>query len=184
MMKPIVQPLHLESSLSLPALHSSEAQQLIINLEQQNTLYGQVFQLLLQKKLSILQHAIEELPSQDDTLRQLRKECLRLEKERETLQKALWPQALTPVQATLIRLALPPKERATFDDVRERLKSTLRQVQQIQQNIEALLQDSLQWVNQSIGVLTAGMAPEKSTLYTPQGVTRQPLPSNTMEANI
>jgi DNA repair exonuclease SbcCD ATPase subunit len=168
----------------LHALELAEAHQVIQNLEQQDTLYGQVLQILIQKRISILQHDIDELPKQDDALRQLRKQCLRLEREREGLQKSLWPQALAPVQAAMIRMALPPEERETFDDVRERLKRTLRQVQQIQQHIEELLNDSLQWVNQSIGLLTQGIGPEKSTVYTPQGITRQPLPSNTLEANI
>jgi DNA repair exonuclease SbcCD ATPase subunit len=184
MMKQTTQhPAELNSD-ALATLERNEARQVIENLEHQHTLYSQVLELLIQKKLSILQHAIEELPGQDNALRQLRKECLRLESERETLQKTLWPLALAPVQAAMIRMALPAEERDTFDDVRDRLKRILRQVQQIQHHIEELLQDSLQWVNQSIGVVTQNMAPEKSTVYTPQGVTRQPLPSNTMETNI
>lgn len=169
---------------TLPALPLADAERVIQNLEQQQQVYAQVLQLLLQKKLSILQHSIDELAQQDDALRALRKESLNLERERESLQHSLWPQALAPVQAAMIRLALPPRQRQRFDEVRQQLKNTLHEVQHIQQHIENLLNDSLQWVNQSIGVLTRNMSPEKSTVYTPQGITRQPLPGNTMETNI
>jgi hypothetical protein len=163
-----------------PVLSNKMTEDYLNNLMSQKQVYGQVHQVLLQKKVSILQQALEQFAEQDETLRQLRKQALQLEKQREQLQQVYWPGQAT-VQAAEIRQAFPEPQRATFDGIRRELKQTLHQVQQAQHQVEQLLQDSLQWVNQSVALLKQHLVSGTATTYTAQGVTRPQLPTNTVE---
>jgi hypothetical protein len=148
----------------LGTLTPYQAVAIVDNLEQQHQIYKQVEALLLQKKVSLLQQNVTELPEQDKALKSLRKQLDRLEGLRTQMVKEFWPHALEPVQAKMMILSMPQDQQKAFNQVRSDLKHTLNQVALLQEETQRLLQASLNWVNQSMAWVKHHIQSEKKEL--------------------
>ena len=169
----------------LTMLTPYQAVAIIDNLQQQQTIYQTVQDILLQKKVSLLKQSITDLPAQDKVLKALRKNLDALEEQRTQMFHEFWPNALEPVHATLILLAMPLDQQDVFNQVRNELKATLTQVASLQEETQRLLHASLDWVNQGMAWVKQQMqAGQKELTYTAKGKAKKNKSITTMQRQI
>lgn len=169
----------------LSTLSPYQALTIIDNLKEQHAIYKQVQDVLLQKKVSILKQAVTDFPEQDKSLKAYRKQLDALEQKRLNLLHEFWPNALEPVHAKMMILAMPEDQRQIFNQVRSELKYTLDQVASLQAETQALLNASLDWVSQSMAWVKHHIQSEKKELtYTAKGTTKGSKTISTMQKQI